>query len=214
MNAAHNGPVVVLNATEERCDALALVDGMEEVIHIPLPDVTYQRITELRDGLKDVLYSNGLRLRGNRAAKRWTDQDESNDCKDILAELWNKIVKPVLDSLAFSVRVVSPFISGLLLKFCPGSSRYPPTYLVVPNRPTRSPPNTCRWYIQTRLQGVTDRRLCDLVIYSHIICPTGIAHPQEGLFIQTTFGDTAIGSWSDLNSRNEARARMHFTTRW
>jgi hypothetical protein len=106
MNSAQNGPVVVLNATEKRCDALALVDGMEEIIHIPLPDVTSQRITELRDGLKDVLYSNGLRLRDGRAAQQWTDEGDNNDCKDIRAEVWNGIVKPVLDSLTFSVRVV------------------------------------------------------------------------------------------------------------
>jgi hypothetical protein len=106
MDAAKNGPIVVLNITKKRCDALALVDGIEEVIHIPLPDVTSERVTELRDKLKDLLYTKGLRLRGDRAARPWTDEGESIDCRDILAELWNGLVKPVLDSLAFSVSLI------------------------------------------------------------------------------------------------------------
>jgi hypothetical protein len=114
MGAARNGPVVVLNITQTRCDALALVAGIEEVVHIPLPGVTSKRVMELRDELKDLLYSSGLRLRGDRAAQKWTDEGESDNCKDILAELWNGLVKPVLDSLAFSVRIFGPF----LFEFC------------------------------------------------------------------------------------------------
>jgi hypothetical protein len=105
MDAAENGPIVVLNVTEKRCDALALVPGMEEVVHIPLLDFTSERVTELRDEMKNLLYTNGLRLRGDRAAQQWREEGDSNDCKEILAELWNGIVKPVLDSLAFSVRL-------------------------------------------------------------------------------------------------------------
>jgi tetratricopeptide (TPR) repeat protein len=106
--AAQNGPVVVLNIAKKRCDALALLTGMDEVVHIPLPDITFERITELRDDLKELLNSRGIRLRGDRAdraAQKWTYGVSNNPCKDILAELWNGIVKPVLDSLAFSVRI-------------------------------------------------------------------------------------------------------------
>jgi tetratricopeptide (TPR) repeat protein len=142
LNAAQNGPVIVLNITEKRCDALALVSGMEEVVHIPLPNITSQRVTELRDVLKDLLYSSGLRLRGDRAAQKWTDKGESNECKNILAELWNGLVKPVLDSLGFSVRTIPMYVSDTLINFSPGSSGDASTYLVVPNRATRFPPNT------------------------------------------------------------------------
>jgi tetratricopeptide (TPR) repeat protein len=107
-NAAQNGPVVVVNIAEKRCDALALVPGIEEVIHIALPNITSKRVKELRYELKDHLYSNGIRMRGERAAQKWTDHRDSNDCTDILAELWNGLVKPVLESLAFSVGFISP----------------------------------------------------------------------------------------------------------
>jgi tetratricopeptide (TPR) repeat protein len=105
-DAAQNGPVVVLNISKKRCDALALVPGMEEVICIPLPDITYNKVTKLRDELKDYLYSNGIRMRGERAAQKWIEEEHTNNCRGILAELWNGLVSPVLDSLAFWVRFV------------------------------------------------------------------------------------------------------------
>jgi tetratricopeptide (TPR) repeat protein len=110
MKAAQNGPVVVLNIAEERCDALALVDGIDEVIHIPLPNITSKRVTELRDELMDQLYSDGVRQRGDtggRAAKLIGESNSEQDCKHILGELWSCVVKPVLDSLAFSVQFLN-----------------------------------------------------------------------------------------------------------
>ncbi|PVF96629.1 hypothetical protein CPB86DRAFT_816256 [Serendipita vermifera] len=100
MDACRDGPIVVFNIAEERCDALTLVPGFNEVMHIPLPDITSEKVTQLRDQLKDMLYSSGIRMRGERAAKR-VRGDEIKDCRPILADLWEGLVKPVLDSLAF-----------------------------------------------------------------------------------------------------------------
>jgi tetratricopeptide (TPR) repeat protein len=115
MDAARNGPVIVLNVAKNRCDALALFPEVEEVIHIPLPDITLERVTELRDELKDHLYTNGIRLRGDRAARKWAEEGDSNDCTGILAELWSGLVKPVLDSLTFWVRSNYPPITDSLM---------------------------------------------------------------------------------------------------
>jgi tetratricopeptide (TPR) repeat protein len=150
-NAARNGPVIVLNITEERCDALALVAGVE-VTHIPLPNITSKKVNELRDELKDILYSNGLRLRGDRAAQKWTDESDSNDCWDILAELWNGVAKPVLDSLELSVRFILPFESNLLTMIWSASVKYAPAYLVVSNWTTCFSPDTYSRNIQLRLE--------------------------------------------------------------
>ncbi|PVF92043.1 TPR-like protein [Serendipita vermifera] len=100
--AAHNGPVVIFNIARTRCDALALLPELNDVIPIPLPNITSERITELRDELKDHLYSNGVRMRDTRAAIKFTDDSDEESCKRVLAELWNSVVKPVLDALAFS----------------------------------------------------------------------------------------------------------------
>lgn len=100
--AARDGEVVILNVAKERCDALALLAGIGEVIHIPLPGITYERVVELRDELKDLLHSKSIRMRGQRAARKWTDEDDNHDCRNILAELWIGLVKPVLDSLSLT----------------------------------------------------------------------------------------------------------------
>lgn len=102
INAARNGPVVVLNIAKARCDALALVPGFESVVHIPLPDMTTKKVAGLRAELKDLLHSSGVRIRAPRAALRMGDDEDEEDCKHILAELWSGLVKPVLDSLAIS----------------------------------------------------------------------------------------------------------------
>ncbi|PVG03703.1 hypothetical protein CPB86DRAFT_869573 [Serendipita vermifera] len=102
VKAAQNGPVVTLNIADERCDALAVIPGFDEVIHIPLPDITSSRVSELRDRLKNLLYLTGIRVRGQRAARKATDSIGTADCKEILAELWINLVKPIIDSLAFS----------------------------------------------------------------------------------------------------------------
>jgi tetratricopeptide (TPR) repeat protein len=103
MNAAQDGPVVVFNIAKQRCDALALLPGLEEVIHIPLPDVSSKQVTQLAGELKALLSESGIRRRGERAAKKVEDETDEDGCKHILAELWNNLVKPVLDLLALSV---------------------------------------------------------------------------------------------------------------
>ncbi|PVF95881.1 hypothetical protein CPB86DRAFT_816821 [Serendipita vermifera] len=92
--AACDGPVVVLNIARERCDALAIIDGLEEVIHIPLPNITLSRVNKLQDELKELLRSSGIRMRGERAARRIKTESDDEGCAHILAELWTGIVKP------------------------------------------------------------------------------------------------------------------------
>ncbi|KAG8754426.1 hypothetical protein FRC14_005090 [Serendipita sp. 396] len=99
IEAAKEGPVVVINVSEKRCDALALVYGIDEAIHIPLPDLTFKRIIKLQSELRSLLKSSGVRLRAVRDSEVDVGGDEG--CKRILAELWDHLVKPVLDSLAF-----------------------------------------------------------------------------------------------------------------
>ncbi|PVF92658.1 TPR-like protein [Serendipita vermifera] len=102
VNAAHNGPVVIFNIAKTQCDALALLPELDDVIHVPLPNITSERIAELQDELKNHLYSSGIRMRDTRAATKFTDDSDEENCRRILAELWNNLVKPVLDALAFS----------------------------------------------------------------------------------------------------------------
>ncbi|KAG8857703.1 hypothetical protein FRB91_011018 [Serendipita sp. 411] len=100
LEAAKDGPVVTINVSTGRCDALALVYGADEPIHIPLSNLTSERVEQLQFELKGILKSSGVRLRAVRDEEVDVGGDEG--CKRILAELWDLLVKPVLDSLAFS----------------------------------------------------------------------------------------------------------------
>ncbi|PVF92042.1 hypothetical protein CPB86DRAFT_819971, partial [Serendipita vermifera] len=81
IHAAHNGPVVIFNIARTRCDAPALLPELNDVIPIPLPNIASERITELRDELKNHLYSNGVRMRDTRAAIKFTDDSDEESCK-------------------------------------------------------------------------------------------------------------------------------------
>ncbi|KAG8814395.1 hypothetical protein FRC19_001779 [Serendipita sp. 401] len=98
--AAKEGAVIVVNVSIVQCDALALIDGVDEAIHIPLPDLTPKRVNQLQIEFNALLKSSGVRQRAVRDEEVEVGGDEG--CKKILAELWDHLVKPVLDSLAFS----------------------------------------------------------------------------------------------------------------
>ena len=48
LRAANAGPVVVLNVHECRCDALALVSGLDDIMHIPLDSLSYKTVRALQ----------------------------------------------------------------------------------------------------------------------------------------------------------------------
>jgi hypothetical protein len=110
--------VVILNAAESRCDALIVLADLDHVIHVPLPTFTFQRSTGLQNMLEKLLgHARVIRSddrKGDPATLRGVSWES------LLSTLWNGVVKPVLDALAFSVRDVislefipDPFISSL-----------------------------------------------------------------------------------------------------
>ncbi|KAF6765332.1 CHAT domain-containing protein [Ephemerocybe angulata] len=57
-----SGPIIVSNVDECRCDALALLAGMEEPLHIPLPNFSIDKAKKYR-----AIFDNQLRARKLRA---------------------------------------------------------------------------------------------------------------------------------------------------
>jgi hypothetical protein len=102
--AAKAGPVVVVNVHGSRCDAFVLVDGLDEVVHIPLPAFSYTKAQELHLHLNQLLSTAGVRVRDTdiRAMKRATTSKRGG-FEFVLSNLWSSVVKPVLDGLAFTV---------------------------------------------------------------------------------------------------------------
>ncbi|KAF8135605.1 TPR-like protein [Boletus edulis] len=98
--SAHSGPVVILNAAETRCDALILLADVDHVMHVPLPNFNLQRSVGLQNMLGTLLgharatpFDDRKGMPATRGAGSW---------ETLLSTLFNGVIKPVLDALAFS----------------------------------------------------------------------------------------------------------------
>ncbi|KAG6371303.1 hypothetical protein JVT61DRAFT_9773 [Boletus reticuloceps] len=95
--SAQYGPVVVLNAAKRRCDALIVLADVDHVIHVPLPNFTFQRSTDLQGILKSFLRHALVERTGQ--IERW----DRGTWESFLSPLWKSVVEPVMDALAFSM---------------------------------------------------------------------------------------------------------------
>ncbi|KAI0084232.1 CHAT domain-containing protein [Irpex rosettiformis] len=104
--ACVSGPVVVINAHKSRCDALVLY-GAGDIAHVPLPDLSLPLAKAIQKLLWDTLRAKRLlnRCRGTTRdefehddrAGRVTAMDPPDLMRGILADLWNRVVKPIMD---------------------------------------------------------------------------------------------------------------------
>ncbi|KAJ7835801.1 hypothetical protein B0H13DRAFT_2240057 [Mycena leptocephala] len=98
---AGRGPIVLLNISEFRCDALVLMSGLaDEVLHIPLPNFTFEHGQNLAKSIPALVHT---RQRGERRGM----QREGHVPREVqlaimLSELWSQVVKPVLDGLSIT----------------------------------------------------------------------------------------------------------------
>ncbi|TFK62160.1 hypothetical protein BDN72DRAFT_827758 [Pluteus cervinus] len=107
---ALGGPVIYLNANRYSSDALAIVPGLDEVLHIPLHDLDFQLLKAVQ-----ILFRRSLS--GTRGREEITLDRIGKLVKDpgdaiaphlqlsfpnVLRFLWERVVKPVLDGLAIS----------------------------------------------------------------------------------------------------------------
>ncbi|KAJ2924744.1 hypothetical protein H1R20_g12343, partial [Candolleomyces eurysporus] len=114
-----DGPVVIINVHKTRCDAIALLSGCDDPVHIPLTDFSLAMAEEMRREIQDGLSSIGIRARSIATDTEVTDTDTAdlvdramkplprvrgskNTFKKILAQLWTCVVEPILDNLGFS----------------------------------------------------------------------------------------------------------------
>ncbi|KAJ6546219.1 CHAT domain-containing protein [Mycena vulgaris] len=96
--AAQQGPVVMLNLSDNRCDALILKPGVSaEVTHIPLTDFTPEDAQSLALNFSH-LVGRGQRLHGQREGQLKPE----DEFEQTLSKLWLGAVKPVLDDLGIT----------------------------------------------------------------------------------------------------------------
>ncbi|KEP45513.1 aromatic di-alanine and TPR containing protein [Rhizoctonia solani 123E] len=98
ISAVRNGPVVILNCHTDRCDALVIKPGHNQIAHLPLPNYTEQRARSARSELDASLGKQGLRQRGFKLMYQ-TNSEVSFE--RVLGTLWSDIVQPVLSHLGF-----------------------------------------------------------------------------------------------------------------
>ncbi|KAI0085973.1 CHAT domain-containing protein [Irpex rosettiformis] len=102
--ASISGPVVVIIVHKSRCDALVL-HRTGEIVHVPLPHLSLSCAMDLQKSLWDILRAKRLLnrcrddLRDERDDRggRVTAMDPPDLMRIILANLWNWVVKPIMD---------------------------------------------------------------------------------------------------------------------
>jgi hypothetical protein len=96
--------VVIFNIYETRCDALALIAGIDEVLPVPLEKFGLNEAEQLQRRLQSVLLQPEQRQAedGDRATFRLS-LNAPLSISVILEELWCKVVQPVLTALGYSV---------------------------------------------------------------------------------------------------------------
>jgi hypothetical protein len=104
--AACNGPVITINISEARCDALILLPELNDVLHIPLPNFTYQDAQQLQQSLYGTLKQKHI-LRESKRAGRLAVTNPDQEFENILSLLWKGIVTPILDGMAIMVCIYS-----------------------------------------------------------------------------------------------------------
>lgn len=124
MSAARRGPVIVVNVCTDKCDALILRSASNDVAHVPLLDLSHADVAQLHRLMLTTLREKQIRQRGMSRVK-----GQPNDhFEEILAALWNKLVKPILDFLGYEVRGYKINITSKVFNLVAiGQASYGPT---------------------------------------------------------------------------------------
>ncbi|QRW07774.1 CHAT domain protein [Ceratobasidium sp. AG-Ba] len=94
--AAHQGPVIIINTHRTRCDALILLPGSDDIIHMPLTTVCLDTMTQL---VAEAHRTMGQR--GNHEDIRgFTVKKTQGNLLPAL--MWSDIVDPVLNILGYT----------------------------------------------------------------------------------------------------------------
>jgi hypothetical protein len=127
-----SGSVILINVDHLRCDAVVLRAGLDEPIHVPLPGFSLQKASTMRDQLRGKLERSNVRMRGQTGEDGEEDGDEGDaleelessltrddrgirprklkrhreDLQQLLRNLWNLVVKPILDGAGITVRLL------------------------------------------------------------------------------------------------------------
>ncbi|TDL18329.1 hypothetical protein BD410DRAFT_775091 [Rickenella mellea] len=110
--ATFHCPVVVLNISIYRCDALIVESPSMPPHQVHLENLTYRKAQALQITLQKILSADGIRDRTEERHGESAFEDHScaNEVfRHLLAELWSSVVRPVLDCLKSCQAENGPF---------------------------------------------------------------------------------------------------------
>jgi hypothetical protein len=124
-NLPDSGPVVVVNVHHTRCEAIALIAGVNEPLHIQLPRFSWKKAKAYQQDFVTYLQAHQLRMQRAKLDPQEDQQERGmkphiKKVHDVLQGLWKDVVKPILEALAFSVSgsyLTSPFILTTFIDF-------------------------------------------------------------------------------------------------
>jgi len=133
-----DGSIILINVDQSRSDALALISGSTEPIHIPLTKFTYEKASNLNLRSRKFLSWNEVRLREeNGAVRPAPDRRIESDIHFVLRVLWLEVVRPILEGLSYSVSfifLIVPTVIRVFMRFSSVSCFVrPKANMVVPN---------------------------------------------------------------------------------
>ncbi|CAE6438445.1 unnamed protein product [Rhizoctonia solani] len=100
VRAARNGPIVVINCHNDRCDALAILPGQGTIDHIPLPNFTGKKAQRIRLVMERSVRARQSRERGvERRPVIEQGNDFASEFENVLQALWYDLIKPILEFL-------------------------------------------------------------------------------------------------------------------
>ncbi|KAJ6580158.1 CHAT domain-containing protein [Mycena vulgaris] len=103
--ASENGPIIILNAHKNHCDCIILLSPAFDALHVPLPDVTLDRIEAQKIILKNLLNRCNVRGRISDSTRLFAGLEGSlsksvnESFEEILAWIWERIVSLIYQAL-------------------------------------------------------------------------------------------------------------------
>ncbi|KAF8804474.1 hypothetical protein BYT27DRAFT_7340101 [Phlegmacium glaucopus] len=99
-----DGPIVIFSIARARCDALALMAGMEEPLHIPLENFSLKEAERLQKTIQMKDYDSERLKEPEEDHHRLPLRvsPTSSSIPHVLNELWCKVVQPILEALGYS----------------------------------------------------------------------------------------------------------------
>ena len=156
--AARSGPIVILNASSLRCDALILASP-SEIYHVPLEACPFEVLTSNQLMFRDTISGRAIQQKDVDRAFRPSPQSGTLTPDDVfrkvLGFLWTTVIEPCMNRIEYlQARYPYSFISEpMIINDLLVAIRKASSYTVVSHRSFRIPSHPCSWPIRSRWHG-------------------------------------------------------------